>query len=317
MNKEIPIFFSIDDSYAPYLAVALNSAIKNCSPDRKYKAIVLYKDLSEENRKRLSVFKTDNFDIQFESMGTGLETITDRMSNRLRCDYFTLTIYFRLFIPAMFPQYDKAIYIDSDIVLKGDLAELFDTDIGENYIGACNDLSVLDVPPLCEYMEKAVGVAKEQYINSGVLLMNLKLLREKELDKHFLSLLNKYHFDSVAPDQDYLNALCNGKIYYLSEVWDAMPNDNRPELEDARLIHYNLFSKPWCYDDIQYGEYFWEYAKDSGYIDKIKEFKNSYSDSQKEADSKCLDLLIDRGLQIANSDVTFKKMYDSGVKIRL
>lgn len=261
MNREIPIFFSIDDSYAPYLAVALNSAIKNCSYDRRYKAIVLYQKLSDEHKERISALKTENFDIEFVSMGEGLETITDRMSNRLRCDYFTLTIYFRLFIPAMFPQYDKAIYIDSDIVLKGDLAELFDTDIGDNYIGACNDLSVLDVPPLCEYMERAVGVPKEQYINSGVLLMNLRLLREKELDKHFLSLLNEYHFDCIAPDQDYLNALCCGKIYYLSEVWDAMPNDKHPPLDEACLIHYNLFSKPWCYDGIQYGEYFWKYTE--------------------------------------------------------
>lgn len=317
MKKEIPVFFSIDDSYAPYLAVALNSAVKNCSTDRLYKAIVLYQELNGKNIDRISAIATENFNIEFVPMGKGLEAITDRMSNRLRCDYFTLTIYFRLFIPAMFPQYDKAIYIDSDVVLRGDLAELFDTDIGDNYIGACNDLSVLDVPPLCEYMENAVGVPKEQYINSGVLLMNLKLLREKALDKHFLSLLNEYHFDCIAPDQDYLNALCSGKIYYLSEVWDAMPNENKPPLRDAKLIHYNLFSKPWCYDGIQYGEYFWEYAKDSGYLDEIKAYKSNYSDEQKESDSKCLDLLIARGSEIANSDITFKKMFESGVKIRL
>lgn len=317
MNKVIPIFFSIDDSYAPYLAVALNSAIKNSSKERNYKAIVLYKDLSDENIKKLSTLSADNFKIEFMPMGDGLETITDSMSNRLRCDYFTLTIYFRLFIPALFKEYDKAIYIDSDVILKGDIAELFDIDIGDNYIGACNDLSVLDVPPLCEYMEKAVGVRKEEYINSGVLLLNLKLLREKQLDSHFLSLLNNYHFDCIAPDQDYLNALCNGKIYYLSPIWDAMPNENAQPMADAKLIHYNLFSKPWCYDGIQYGEYFWQYAKDCGYIDEIKEYKANYSEEQKKSDAKCSELLCVRGLEIANSEVTFKKMFESGVKIRL
>ena len=43
--------------------------------------------------------------------------ITDRIENRLRSDYFTMTIYFRIFIPDMYPEYDKAIYIDSDIVV--------------------------------------------------------------------------------------------------------------------------------------------------------------------------------------------------------
>ena len=240
----IPIFFTIDDGYAPFLSVALNSAIKNSSKDRKYKAIILYQELSEENRKKLVSLKTDNFSIEFVPMESGLESITDRMSNRLRCDYFTLTIYFRLFIPKMFPEYDKGIYIDSDVVLTSDIAELFETDIGDNYIAACTDLSVADVPPLVKYMEQAVGVKAKEYINSGVLLMNLKKLREVKIDEHFLELLNTYHFDCIAPDQDYLNAICNGNIYYLDEIWDTMPNENKPPLENAKLIHYNLFSKP-------------------------------------------------------------------------
>lgn len=317
MNNVIPVFFSIDDNYAPYLAVAINSAVKNCSKDRQYKAIILHQSLTEENKKRLQALETSNFSVEFVPMEKGTETISDRMSNRLRCDYFTLTIYFRLFIPEMFPQYDKGVYVDSDVVLTSDVAQLFDTDIGDCYVGACRDASVSDVPPLAGYMENAVGIDKNKYINSGVLLMNLKLLREKKLSEHFLNLLNTYHFDCMAPDQDYLNAICADKIYLLPECWDTMPNDRKPPSKDHRLIHYNLFSKPWCYDEIQYEDLFWEYAADSGYIDEIKAYKAAYSDEQKESDSKCLDLLIARGEEIQSHEVTFKKMHESGVKIRL
>lgn len=316
-KKEIPVFFTIDNSYAPFLAAALNSAVKNCSKDRQYKAIILHQELTEENKQKLILLATENFKVEFVEMKDGFETITDRMSNRLRCDYFTLTIYFRLFIATMFPQYDKAIYIDSDVIVLGDLAEMFDIDIGENYIGACADKSVVDVPELRKYMEQAIGVNANEYINSGVLLMNLKALREKEFDKHFLNLLNTYHFDCVAPDQDYINAICNGKIYYLDEVWDAMPNDNNPPLKNAKLIHYNLFSKPWCYDDIQYGEYFWEYIKNTGYEDFATKHKKNYSDEQKKSDNECLALIVKRGAEICDQDVTFLKIYNSGVKIRL
>lgn len=316
-NEIIPIFFAIDDGYAPFLAAALNSAIKNSSKKRQYEAIILHQDLNEENIKRLSALATENFKIRFVSMGKGLESITDRMSNRLRCDYFTLTIYYRLFIPVMFPEYDKGIYIDSDVILLGDLAELYDTDIGDNFIGACNDLSVLEVPPLVDYMENAVGVNKNEYINSGVLIMNLKKLREAEIDRHFLSLLNEYHFDCIAPDQDYINALCNGKIYYLGEEWDAMPNENKAPLSNVKLIHYNLFSKPWCYDGIQYGEYFWQYAENCGYIKEINEYKKNYSVEQKQSDRECLELLIKRGGEMKFNDITFKKLFEKGVKIRL
>ena len=317
MNREIPIFFTIDDSYAPFLAVALNSAIKNSDPQRNYKAIVLYQDLGADNISRLQALQTENFKIELMPIRANMEALDDRMSNRLRCDYFTLTIYFRLFIPSMFPQYDKGIYIDSDVVLTDDIAKLFDINIGENYIGACNDLSIADIPPLVAYTEKAVGVNAKEYINSGVLLMNLKKMRDDDLEGHFLALLNKYHFDSIAPDQDYLNAMCNGKIYYLEEKWDTMPNDAKPMLTETSLIHYNLFSKPWCYDGIQYEEQFWNYAQDCGFIDEIREFKASYTEDKKKADSECLELLVRRGMEIPENDITFKKMNEKGVRIRL
>ena len=147
--------------------------------------------------------------------------------------------------------------------------------------------------------------------------MNLKKLRELKFDAHFLHLLNTYHFDCIAPDQDYLNAVCNGKIYYLDECWDAMPNDNNPPLENPKIIHYNLFAKPWCYDNIQYADEFWKYAQDSGYLEELKEFKKNYSDEQKKSDSECLELLIKRGDQIPGDEITFKKIAEKGVKIRI
>lgn len=318
MNREIPIFFTINDDYAPFLAVALNSAIKNCNKNRLYRAIVLHQGLNPTNTQKLKALETENFKIEITPMKANFESLDDRMSNRLRCDYFTLTIYFRLFIPAMFPQYDKGIYIDSDVVLTDDIAKLFDTDIGDNFIGACSDLSIADIPELVHYTEDAVGVKKHNdYINSGVLLMNLKKLREYGLEEHFLNLLNTYHFDSIAPDQDYLNAMCNGKIHYLDNAWDTMPNDAHPPLEKTYLIHYNLFSKPWCYDGVQYEQEFWQYAKDSGYFGEIKEYKANYTEDKQKADSECLQLLVKRGNEIPDTEITFKKLYEKGVKIRL
>lgn len=316
-NKEIPIFFTIDGTYAPYLDVAIRSMIAFADKSRKYRAIVLYEKVSKADIEKISSAQTDFFKIDFREMRGDLLSLDDRMSNRLRCDYFTLTIYFRLFIPVMFPEYDKGIYIDSDVVLNNDIAKLFNIDLKDNFIGACNDLSIADIPKLVAYTENAVGVKKEEYINSGVLLMNLKMMREKNFAEHFLNLLNTYHFDTVAPDQDYLNAICNGKILYLGEEWDTMPNDAREKSENPSLIHYNLFSKPWCYDNIMYAEYFWKFAKDSAYYDTITEFKNNYSDERKKSDSDCLAVLINRAAEISENDITFKKLYEKGVKIRL
>lgn len=318
MNKEvIPVFFTIDNGYAPYLDVALYSLIKNASKAYHYEIIILYQGVSEENKKRLLAHSTPQFEIRLVHMEQGLGAITDRIENRLRCDYFTLTIYFRLFIPEMFPEYDKGIYLDSDIVVTGDISQLYYLKLGEHLIGACPDHSVVDIPELGIYMEGAIGIDKHDYINSGVLLMNLKQMRAEKFGERFLYLLNTYHFDCIAPDQDYLNAMCHGKILYLEEVWDAMPVKGREPLPQPYLIHYNLFEKPWCYDQIPYEEYFWHYAKQSAFYEAIKAFKDNYSEAQKKSDSECLALLIYKAGTMPSKDITFKKVLESGEQVRL
>lgn len=318
MKKEIiPVFFAADNGYVPYLSVAIHSLLTNADPKNEYRLVILSQDISIENQGRLKRLEKPHGRIEFVNMQDRINGIADRSSNYLRCDFFTLTIYYRLFIPAMFPEYDKAIYIDSDVVLPGDISELFAYDLGDNLIGACRDESVQTIPELVDYMDNGVGVGHENYINSGVLLMNLKKLRDVQLDQRFLEVLNQYHFDTIAPDQDYINVLCHGNILYLPECWDAMPGQNKPELAAPRLIHYNLFFKPWCYDGIQYSEVFWQYARESGYLTEIEEKKRNYSDAQKEADSECLAKLIRTGAEIAARDFNFRTVFNSGKERRL
>ena len=313
----IPIFFAADDGYVPYLAVAINSLLSNASPDYNYNIIVFSQDISEENCRRIRALAADHAQIEFVSMKDRIQGITDRSSNYLRCDFFTLTIYYRLFIPAMFPEYDKSIYIDSDVVLTGDISELYNIEMGENFIGACPDFSVQEIEPFVQYIENVVGVKKDEYINSGVLLMNLDRLRKAQLDKRFLELLEKYHFDTIAPDQDYLNALCHGNILYLPECWDTMPRQNTPPLPAPKLIHYNLFFKPWCYDNIQYEEFFWKYAETSGYLNEILECKRNYDARKKLADRRCLEKMLQTSTTLLNKAVTFHSILGSGREQRL
>lgn len=319
VKQIIPIFFTIDSKYVPYIDVAIRSLMENASNDYNYEIKVLYQDLDEGEQKKLKSLsdKKENFDIDLIYMKEGLEAITDREENKLRCDYFTLSIFFRLFIPEMFPEYDKGIYIDSDIVVPGDISELYNIELKDNIIGASPDYSIQEVPELMYYVTNAIGVKAKEYINSGVLLMNLKMMREKKFTTHFLNLLNTYHFDTIAPDQDYINAMCNGKIFYLNECWDAMPNNNKAPLTTPKLIHYNLFQKPWCYDNIQYEDYFWRYAKQSTFYEKILTDKNNYSEKNKSLDSETLKTLVDKGNKMPEKEITFKKVFENGEKIRI
>ena len=318
MNKvTIPIFYAIDDSYAKFVAVSIKSLIMNANNNYNYDINVIYENLSEENAKKLKSLETDNVKIILTEMNENLSMITDRLGNRLREYTFTLTIFFRLFIPVMFPKYHKCIYIDADTVIPGDISRLYNEDLEDNYLGCIVDKSTIDNEILASYFEEVVGIPRDKYINSGVLLMNSKKLRELKIDEKFLDLYIKYGFDVIAPDQDYINSMCYGHIKYLSDIYDAMPNPNNKEVEKPVIIHYNLFLKPWQYENVQYYDYFWKYAKFTPYYDEILEIKNSYTDEDRKKDSEWMDLMVSRAESLVGTQNTLKNVFESGKETRL
>lgn len=318
MNKvTIPIFYAIDDGYAKFVAVSIKSLIMNANNNYNYDINVIYENLSEENAKKLKSLETDNVKIILTEMNQNLSMITDKLGNRLREYTFTLTIFFRLFIPVMFPNYDKCIYIDADTVIPGDISRLYNEDLGNNYLGCIVDKSTIDNEILASYFEEVVGIPRDKYINSGVLLMNSKKLRELKIDEKFLDLYTKYGFDVIAPDQDYINSMCYGHIKYLSDIYDAMPNPNNKEVENPVIIHYNLFLKPWQYENVQYYDYFWKYAKFTPYYDEILEIKNSYTDEDRKKDSEWMDLMVSRAESLVGTQNTLKNVFESGKETRL
>lgn len=318
MNKvTIPIFYAIDDSYAKFVAVSIKSLIMNANNNYNYDINVIYENLSEENAKKLKSLETDNVKIILTEMNQNLSMITDKLGNRLREYTFTLTIFFRLFIPVMFPKYHKCIYIDADTVIPGDISRLYNEDLEDNYLGCIVDKSTIDNEILASYFEEVVGIPRDKYINSGVLLMNSKKLRELKIDEKFLDLYTKYGFDVIAPDQDYINSMCYGHIKYLSDIYDAMPNPNNKEVEKPVIIHYNLFLKPWQYENVQYYDYFWKYAKFTPYYDEILEIKNSYTDEDRKKDSEWMDLMVSRAESLVGTQNTLKNVFESGKETRL
>ncbi len=317
MKGIIPIFFTVDTSYAPYLSVAIASLIENASKEYEYHIHVIYENLTEEEIKKLKTLETNNAKIIFKKMQKDLECITNRTENLLRKDLFTLTIYFRLFIPSMFKEYDKGIYIDSDTCIPGDISKLYNIDLQDNLFGGCNDISCQDNEILCEYFKENAGVTIKEYINSGVLLMNMKKLREVNFENHFLYLLNKYHFDTVCPDQDYINAMAYGKILLLPNEWDAMPTNGSLVFKNPQIIHYNLFFKPWHYDNVDYEEYFWKYANKSLFKEEILKEKNNFTKECQKEDEEGLATLIGRAEKITHNETTFKKVFESEIEKRI
>ncbi|GBG95263.1 lipopolysaccharide biosynthesis glycosyltransferase [Ligilactobacillus salitolerans] len=319
-QREVPIFFSIDDKYAPYLSVALLSLIDNSSPENLYKIHVLYQTLSETNRNKISALVAfqPNISLVFISLKDDLYERLGKDQNTLRADYQTLTIYYRLFIADMFPQYDKGIYLDADIVVNQDIAELYRLPLEDRLVGVVQDAFISHDPVASNYAEQAVGVNHEKYFNSGVLLLNLTKLRTTNFSTHFLKLMNQFHFQLIAPDQDYLNAICSQQLLLLENKWNYQTEFPLP-VEEPVVIHYNLFGKPWCYDEVPYGYLFWKYAKDSAFLPEINQIKDSYVQNPALAqhDAQHKDLLVQRLGEFPGLSSNMKKEAAKGVQISL
>ena len=290
-EKTIPIVFAVDDEYIPFLAVALQSLVDNSSEENEYAIKILYTNISEENQKKMHKYERENINIEFVDLNYYIEKVQDKLYTR---DYYSKTTYFRLFLPELYLQYDKVLYLDSDIVIRSDIADLYNIDIGDNLVAATPDGAVQSTEIFQEYVEKVVGVADyNNYFNAGILVMNLDELRKFGFQEKFLYLLSTVKF-SVAQDQDYLNRLCKGRVKIIEDTWDRMPiRGDTVKREDIHLVHYNLVSKPWHFEDILYKEYFWEYAEKTEYIDKINEIKANYTEEQKIADMKTGEKLLE------------------------
>ena len=282
--REIPIFFAVDDGYCPFLAVAIQSMIDNSSPENHYSIKVLNTDISRENKNKISKYKRENISIEFVDLNYYIRKVKDKLYTR---DYYSKTTYFRLFIPNLYPQYDKVLYLDSDIVILDDIAKLYDTDLGDDLVAGAPDDVIQFHPVFQTYAEKVVGVADyHRYFNAGVLLMNLHQLRRFKFQEKFVYLLDKIKF-SVAQDQDYLNRLCKGRVKLVDRVWNRMPiEDPKIRTEDVKLVHYNLAFKPWHFEDILYKEFFWMYAQETEYFDQIQDIRESYTEEERFLDAQ-------------------------------
>lgn len=271
----VNLFFACDDSYVPFLAVTLTSIRENCDPSRDYAIRILQTGIQEESKQRLTrLVASDHFTVEFVDMGAVIENVSDQLHTR---DYYSKSTYYRLFIPELFPQLDKALYLDCDLVLLTDVSRLFDIPLGKNLVGAVPDGAVATIKPFRKYVKKRLKVQPDQYFNAGVLLMNLKEMRACNFTEIFLRLLESVTFQ-VAQDQDYLNVICRKRTRLLDGGWNTMPYG--PQQDDPMLIHYNLNSKPWWQPDVLHGEYFWDYAERSGYLDEITAIANDFTQEQ-------------------------------------
>ena len=300
--KVVPVFLTINGAYEPYAAAAIHSLTQHTNPKRYYRVIILHDGLSLVSRIRLRSLATKNVAIQFKKMTRSLylKAIIAYCTRRQKGagDFFSSAVYYyRAFIPLLFPIYKKAVYIDSDTILRGDIGELFDIDLGDKALAAVTDIKVAVIPEFRGYVENALGVPHGEYVNSGVQLMNLKMMRKVKYLSTMIDMIREYDADLVAPDQDYLNVILRGQILPLDPAWNAEPKKDLPR--ETKLVHFNLFNKPWHYKNVPCERIFWNAAKGTGFLGDLKRQQESFGSEKQKAEKEKVEALIKKAGRLA------------------
>ena len=264
----IPIVFSTDDNYVLPLCVALKSLISRKNVKDEYLIYVFYSQLLEENKDILQLIVKDNAKLKFVCVNGYLPS-----ANLYETGHYSVAMYYRFLASKILFQYDKILYLDCDIIIQKDIAELFNTDLG-NYAFAA-------VPYL--YFKG------KQDINSGIMLINTKVFNENSICKKCIDYINENQFLRL-PDQDALNYVCgnleNGGIKLLDVKFNFSPkyystpwilsDSELLKPEQISIIHYAVLEKPWKSKVYALYENWWKVVDDMPDEIKLKIYETYY-----------------------------------------
>lgn len=310
MNEQrIPIFYACDDNFIKYTIVSLYSMIQNASKDRHYHVHILHTNISEDMQQKVRMLSNEQFHISFDDVNDYLLFVGDKMPLR---DYYSKTTYYRIFIAEMFPQYTKAIYIDSDTVVQGDISELYDTDIGNAYVGACHEQVMVQVEEYGSYVEKVMGINRNAFFNAGLLLINCDQFRQHKVMEKFIRLLQTYNF-AVTQDEDYLNVICKDRVFWLDQRWNTEIFGSIPyPIEQAHVLHYIMTNKPWHYHDCRNGDIFWHYAKGTSVYEETSAVLRAYTDEERQRDQLSAENLLQLAVSETNKSDNYLNKLNQG-----
>ena len=291
-ENNITIVSNFNDNYVKIFSNALLSAVEHFDINKNYDIILLVRDISNESKEVLKniISPYKNISLRFFNPARYLDG-TDKIIKHK--EVYTEDLYYRIVVPYILNNFDKALVIDADIIVNHDLAELYETDI-DGYMAAAVKDTVMQgylngmVPDQEEYIRTVLNISSPyDYFNSGICLMNLKNIRSTYSLEYIKNFVKKYIPIVRIYEQDMLNVLFYGHVKFLDQTWNffTMSNDwvtkciNLSPLasflkyQETRkapyIIHYAAAPKPWQNPSVDMGKHWWITARKSPYYEEI------------------------------------------------
>lgn len=242
-NNQIHLGIAIDQNYVTLFYVLLTSVFDN---NKRHKIVVhiIATGVSENEKTKMSHFmKENNGEIFFYDFDNS------QASDLYLKKHLTVACYYRLYLPALVPEkIEKLLYLDTDMVVIGDLLELYNTDLTGWPAAIVN---YADADPKPELNVHNPG----DYFNSGLMLMNLSEWEKQNISERAIEFVQQNPTVCKLSDQDGLNAVLVGNYYKLPLKYNVTLSDipqnlgkskHKEYLKDKVVIHYTRGGhKPW------------------------------------------------------------------------
>ena len=237
------IFFCVNNAYAEQLLVTIISILENNNMERNIVFHVLSSDFSDKNKTifKDTLKKYQNFKIKYINIDIKHFDNFDLKNN---IKYISVETYYRYIIADIAPNLNKALYLDADLVVNGNLNELYDIDLENNYCAGVKDKFIEET----DYKNTLGLSPNETYINAGVLLLNLSRMRKDNVSEKLLSNTNKLAEQIEYQDQDIINITFRGQIKEVDSRYNFTGSNvirEKSKIKEAIIIHYTGPIKPW------------------------------------------------------------------------
>lgn len=288
-KEEVVLVSNFNNNYVPIFTVFLASLLQHMSEEYIYNYIILTDDITDANKKLIEEMITNknNIYVQYCSPRKHLEGIDLFVNNPV----YTTDMYYRVIVPFILLNHTKALVLDVDMICLEDPAALFFEDIKDYYAGAVKDVVYQGwlngfVPDTKDYASNILHLDDPyNYCNTGVILMNLDLIRQNFSEEYVRGFINSHEFRIY--EQDTINVLFQNKIKFLDPKWNLFTYTNAGVEEsvilsshgDAQayysarkapgLVHYAAHPKPWTNPHGDLSELFWKYARLSPYYERL------------------------------------------------
>ncbi len=177
---------------------------------------------------------------------------SDIIDNLPILSHFSVEMYYRIIAQFILPKnMDRILWLDADIIVKGDITSFYYQSFDDAYMVVCPDIN--NESNLIKNTKKKLGLPEEYlYFNSGVLLMNLSHLRKYTDEKQIIDCAIELKEKLTYPDQDILNYLYGSKVkyddlYIYNYQTFQMPNIDKQQIKKVKILHYISNRKPWSW----------------------------------------------------------------------